>query len=55
MMAVMNDTDSLEEALRMANRDAGQIVFEVPDGARMTDGALFVFDNHKKIVELKKN
>ncbi len=53
MWAMVNDTDSLEEALLMANREQGQIVLEVPDGARMADGSNFVFNNQKKIVELK--
>lgn len=49
----VQDYGSLEEALAKADRNAGQLVFEIPDEARLPSGNNFEFDSGKAEVRAK--
>ena len=49
----VRDFDSLDEALRAADRSKGQLVVHVPKDARMQDGAMFVLDTETVLARSK--
>jgi len=50
----VDDTDSLEDALRISDRQKGMLVFEIPKDARMPDGANYSIDTDKIVLHKPK-